>query len=107
LGEAPTALDKFDRPAAANDPVNATDFTWTYRADRQPASFSQPNGNTTAYAYDATGHLVRARTRRGRHQPGPVRLDPQPGLEDRTTRTVDREEGPKRNGQSCTVRPLA
>jgi RHS repeat-associated protein len=51
-------LDAFDRATAVNDPVNASDFTWTYRADGQPASFGQPNGNTTAYAYDATGRLI-------------------------------------------------
>jgi RHS repeat-associated protein len=51
-------LDKFDRPTAVNDPVNATDFTWAYRADGQPSSMAQPNGNTTAFAYDALGRLT-------------------------------------------------
>ena len=51
-------IDKFDRATAVNDPVNATDFTWAYRADGQPSSFAQPNGNTTALAYDTLGRLT-------------------------------------------------
>ena len=51
-------LDKFDRATAVNDPVNATDFTWAYRADGQPSAMAQPNGNTTALAYDALGRLT-------------------------------------------------
>jgi hypothetical protein len=31
-------LDAFDRAAALDDPVNAADFTWAYRADGQPSS---------------------------------------------------------------------
>jgi RHS repeat-associated protein len=51
-------LDKFDRPTAVNDPINATDFTWAYRADGQPSSMAQPNGNTIALVYDALGRLT-------------------------------------------------
>jgi hypothetical protein len=50
-GSYSATLDRFDRPTGVNDPVNANDFTWTYRADGQPGSFAQPNGNTTALAY--------------------------------------------------------
>ena len=64
-GSYTASLDKFDRATAVNDPVNASDFTWSYRADGQPASFGQPNGNTTAYAYDATGRLVSKDTTAG------------------------------------------
>lgn len=52
-GSYSATLDKFDRPTAVNDPANATDFSWTYRADGQPATMAQPNGNTTTYVYDA------------------------------------------------------
>ena len=49
-------LDKFDRPTAVNDPVMATDFTWTYRSDGLPSVFGQPNGNATDLAYGQLGH---------------------------------------------------
>lgn len=39
-------LDKFGRSTVLDDPVNTANFTWTYRADGQPASFGAPNGNT-------------------------------------------------------------
>ena len=55
-------LDRFDRETALDDPVNATNFTTTYRADGQPASVAAPNGNTTAFAYDRLGHLKRKHT---------------------------------------------
>ena len=51
-------LDTFDRPTAVNDPANATDFTWTYRADGQPLMTGQPNGNWTEHFYDAIGRLT-------------------------------------------------
>ncbi len=51
-------LDKFDRATALDDPVMASDFTWTYRADGQPSVFGQPNGNATDLTYDALGHLT-------------------------------------------------
>ena len=57
-GSYSATLDRFDRTLAVNDPLNASDFIWTYRADGQPATFGQPNGNTTAFAYDAVGRLV-------------------------------------------------
>ena len=55
-------LDRFDRTLAVNDPLNTSDFSWTYWADGQPATFGQPNGNTTAYAY---GRLVSKDTTAG------------------------------------------
>ena len=57
-GSYAVTLDKFDRATVLNDPVNATNFTTTYRADGQPASIGVPNGNTTAFAYDTMGHLL-------------------------------------------------
>jgi RHS repeat-associated protein len=57
-GSYAATLDKFDRPTAVNDPANATDFTWTYRADGQPATAGAPNGNTTTFAYDKLGRLT-------------------------------------------------
>jgi RHS repeat-associated protein len=51
-------LDAFDRPTAVNDPVNASDFTWTYRADGQPLMAGAPNGNWTEHTYDALGRLT-------------------------------------------------
>ncbi len=48
-------LDRFDRPTSVDDPVNASTFSWTYRADGRPAAFGQPNGNTTTYSYDPLG----------------------------------------------------
>lgn len=51
-------LDAFDRATVINDPVNASDFVTTYRADGQPASVVAPDGNTTTHAYDALGHLT-------------------------------------------------
>jgi RHS repeat-associated protein len=51
-------LDKFDRPTAVNDPVMASDFTWTYGADGQPSVFGQPNGNATDLTYDKLGRLT-------------------------------------------------
>jgi RHS repeat-associated protein len=61
-------LDPFDRPTVLNDPINATNFTTSYGADGQPATLAAPNGNTTAFAYDAVGHLVSKDTT----APGPV-----------------------------------
>jgi RHS repeat-associated protein len=51
-------LDAFDRPTSVNDPANATDFAWSYRADGQLAASTQPNGNATDLAYDALGRLT-------------------------------------------------
>jgi RHS repeat-associated protein len=51
-------LDKFDRTTIVNDPVNASNFTWTYGANGQPLTFGQPNGNTTTFAYDDLGRLT-------------------------------------------------
>ena len=51
-------LDAFDRPTAVNDPVMASDFTWTYRADGLPSAFGQPNGNATDLSYDKLGRLT-------------------------------------------------
>ena len=49
-------LDAFDRPVALDEPVSTTaSFTWAYRADGQPSSVGAPNGNTTAFGYDAAG----------------------------------------------------
>ena len=51
-------LDNFDRATVINDPVNASNFTTSYRADGQRATFGQPNGNTTDFAYDTAGNLT-------------------------------------------------
>ncbi len=48
-------LDAFDRQVSLTDPIHGTAFTWTYRADGQPATMSAPNGNTTTYGYDDAG----------------------------------------------------
>ena len=47
---------------AVNDPVNASNFVTTYRADGQTASVVAPNGNTTASTYDTAGHLLTKNT---------------------------------------------
>ncbi len=62
-------LDAFDRATVLDDPAFGTGtFTWAYRADGQPGSVGQPNGNTTAYGYDGAGHLTDTTTT----APGPV-----------------------------------
>jgi RHS repeat-associated protein len=53
-------LDKFDRALSLDDPVNAATFTWSYGADGQVKTQGDPNGNSTAFGYDALG---RERTR--------------------------------------------
>ena len=61
-------LDKFDRATVLDDPVNGSNFTWTWRADGQPSSIGAPNGNTIALAYDNVGHLTGKTTT----APGPI-----------------------------------
>jgi RHS repeat-associated protein len=52
-------LDKFDRQISLTDPIHSSStFDWFYRADGQPASMSAPNGNVTAFTYDAAGSLA-------------------------------------------------
>jgi RHS repeat-associated protein len=58
-------LDAFDRATVLNDPVNAANFTWTYRADGQPASMTGPNTNVTTYAYDPVGRELDRETKTG------------------------------------------
>ena len=48
-------LDKLDHVTAVNDPVMASDFTTTYRADGQPKLISRPDGNYTELTYDKLG----------------------------------------------------
>ena len=55
-------LDRFDRAVALDDPATSAGFTWAYRADGQTSSYGQPNGNTTAYAYDAAGRPLATTT---------------------------------------------
>ena len=38
--------------------MNASTFTWAYRADGQPSSVGQPNTNTTSFGYDPVGRLT-------------------------------------------------
>jgi RHS repeat-associated protein len=64
-GSYSATLDRFDRALSFNDPANATDFTWTYRADALPASASAPNGNVTTFTYDRLGRLVSKDTSSG------------------------------------------
>ena len=80
-------LDKFDHATAVNDPVMASDFTTTYRADGQPELISRPDGNYT----ELDLRQARRRPRLGhrherhagcRHRPGRLCLDPQPGRAD-------------------------
>ena len=58
-------LDAFDRATVLNDPVNAANFTWTYRADGQPLSMTAPNTNVTTYTYDPTGREFDRETKTG------------------------------------------
>jgi RHS repeat-associated protein len=52
-------LDKFDRAIVLDDTGPATGTsTWSFRADGQPASVGQPNGNTTSFGYDGVGDLT-------------------------------------------------
>ncbi len=55
-------LDRFDRAVALDDPATSAGFTWAYRADGQTSSYGQPNGNTTAYGYDAAGRPASSAT---------------------------------------------
>jgi RHS repeat-associated protein len=51
-------LDAFGRETAAQDPLHAPSFGTTYRADGQPATRDEPNGNHTAFGYDPVGRLL-------------------------------------------------
>jgi RHS repeat-associated protein len=49
-------IDKFGRETGLLDPIHgASAWTAVYRADGQPATLAAPNGNTTAWTYDASG----------------------------------------------------
>jgi RHS repeat-associated protein len=53
------SLDPFGRETGLLDPIHgSTAWTTAYRADGQPASRTDPAGNTTAFAYDALGRLT-------------------------------------------------
>ena len=55
-GSFAATLDAFDRQVVLTDPIHgSSSFSWSYRADGQPASLAAPNGNTTTYAYDDAG----------------------------------------------------
>ena len=55
-GSFTATLDAFDRQVALTDPIHgSSSFSWSYRADGQPASVAAPNGNTTTYGYDDAG----------------------------------------------------
>ncbi len=64
-GSYAVTLDAFGRQTAVNDPVNASAFTWAYQGDGLVASFGQPNGNMTAFAYDRAGHPLSKDTTAG------------------------------------------
>ncbi len=57
-GNYTATLDAFSRATSVNDPVNTTDFVWTYRADNQVALAGAPNGNWTEHTYDKIGRLT-------------------------------------------------
>jgi RHS repeat-associated protein len=56
-------LDAFDRQISLTDPIHGSSpFTWTYRADGQLATVAAPNGNSTAFGYDAAGTMTSKNT---------------------------------------------
>jgi len=49
-------VDAFGRETSLFDPIHgSTSWASTYRADGQSATLAAPNGNTTAFSYDAAG----------------------------------------------------
>lgn len=52
------SVDRFGRETGATTPLSATPFGFAYRADGQPATKNDPNGNTTAYGYDNADRLL-------------------------------------------------
>ena len=63
--ESTRGLDKLDRPTSVDGPAVGP-ITTSYRSDGQLLSRAEPNGNTTAYAYDALGReLSRTTTAAG------------------------------------------
>lgn len=52
------ALDKFGRQTTATTPVSGTAFGVAYRADGQPSSSSDPNGNSATLTYDDAGRML-------------------------------------------------